>query len=104
MHLVRLIVQLLEGLCIQHSHQEIQRGVVAVGDDAEYRLFPLSQLLQLHSVPAGDPLYLRQGKGGQTDGGGNEDAHGRFAGGLLEHLVLAEGDMVRVFFLQGLKE
>ena len=104
MHLVRLIVQLLEGLRIQHTHQEIQGGVVAVRDDAEHRLLPFPQLPQLHGVPAGDPLDLRQGEGGQPDGGGNEDAHGRLAGGLLEHLVLAEGDMVRVFFLQSLKE
>ena len=66
--------------------------------------FRSPQLPQLHGVPAGDPLDFRQGEGGQTDGGGNEDAHGRLAGGLLEYLVLAEGDMVRVFLLQGLKK
>ena len=47
MYLVRLEVQLLKGLRIEHTHQEIEGIVVAVRDDTEDRLLPLSQLIQL---------------------------------------------------------
>ena len=40
-YLVRLIVELLEGLGIEHPHQEIERYVVAVRDDAEDGLLAL---------------------------------------------------------------
>ena len=76
MHLVRLVIQLLKGLGVEHPHQKVQRVVVAVGDDAEDRLLPLPQPGQLQTVLTGDVLDLRQGKGCQPHGGGHQDAFG----------------------------
>ena len=104
MYLVGLKVKLLERLGIEHTDKEIEAHIVAVRDNAENGLFPFPQLAQLHLVPAGDALYLRQGKGSEAHGGADQDAHGCFAGGLLEHFVLPHGDVVGVFFLQRLKE
>ena len=41
-NLIRLKVQFLKCLGIEHSHQEIEAGVVAVRDDTENSLLPLS--------------------------------------------------------------
>ena len=73
MDLIRLVVQLLKGLGVEHPHQEVQGVVVAVGDDAEDRLLPLPQPGQLQAVLTGDVLNLRQGKGRQPHGGGHQD-------------------------------
>ena len=42
MYLVRLVIQLLKGLGIEHTYKEVQRGVITVRDDAEDSLFALS--------------------------------------------------------------
>ena len=103
-YLIRLEVKLLERLGIEHTHKKIQAHVVAVRDNAENGLFPFPQLPQLHLVPCGDPLYLRQGKWRETHSGADQDTHGRLAGGLLEHFVLPDSDMVRVLLLQRLEQ
>ena len=103
-YLVCLIVKLLKRLGVEHPDEEVQGYVVAVRDDAENGLLALAQLFQLQLVVRRDPLYLRQGKRGETHGGADEDAHRRLAGGLFENLVLPHGDMIRVFFLQRLKQ
>ena len=64
---VGLIVQLLESLGIEHTHQEVEGGIVAVRDNAENRLFAAAQLVQLHIVPAGDPLHFWQGESRQAN-------------------------------------
>ena len=104
MHLIRLIVEFLDGLGVEHPHQEIEGDIVAVRDDAEDGLLALPQLLQFHVIGGGDPLDFRQSERGKTDRGGNEDAHGRFAGGLLEYPVLPQSDVIGVFLGQPLKE
>ena len=104
MHLVRLVIQLLKGLGVEHPHQEVQGVVVAVGDDAEDRLLPFPQPGQLQAVLTGDVLNLRQGKGRQPHGGGHQDGFGGLSGGLLEDAVLPQGDVAGVFLLQSFKE
>ena len=104
MHLVRLEIQLLERLGVEHPDQEVEGHIVAVWYDAEDGLFAFPQLLQLHVVRTGDSLDFRQGKRSQADRCSNEDAHGRLAGCLFEHFVLPQGNMVWILFLQRVKE
>lgn len=101
---VCLIVQLLKRLRIEHTYQEVQRGVVAVGDHTENRLFAAAQLVQLHIVPAGDPLYFWQGESRQAHSSLHQNRLCGFASGLLENLVLPYRDMLRLLFLQGLEK
>ena len=60
MHLVRLVVKLLERLCIEEAHQKIEGIVVAVRDDAENGLFPFSQPIQLQGILPGEVLDVRR--------------------------------------------
>ena len=104
MHLVRLKVKLLKCLGVKHTNQKVERHIVAVRNDAEDSLLAFPQFFQLHRVRAGDPLHLRQGERSQPHGSGNQNAHSRLTGSLLEHLILPQGDMAGVFLLQRLKQ
>ena len=79
MYLVRLVVQLLKCLGVEHTDKEIEAHVVTVRDDAENGLLAFSQLGKLQIILVGNVLDLPQREGGQTDGCGNKDALGRFA-------------------------
>ena len=59
MHFVCLIVKLLKRLRIEHTDEEIERGVVRIRDDAEDGLFPFAQPAKLHIVAGGDVLNFR---------------------------------------------
>ena len=59
MDFVCLIVKLLKRLRIEHTDEEIERCVVAVGDDTKDGLFALSELAKLHIVAGGDALDFR---------------------------------------------
>ena len=102
--LVRLEVQLLERLGVEHPHQEVEGVVVAVGDDAENSLLALPQLSQLQGVPGGDVLDFRQGEHGKPHGGADQNGAGGLARRLLEDVVLPHGDVVRLLLLQGLEQ
>ena len=78
-YLVRLVVQLLKCLGVEHTHKEIEAHVVAVRDDAEDSLFAFSQLGKLQIVLVGNVLDLPQRERGQTDGGRHKDAFCRLA-------------------------
>ena len=104
MHLVRTVIKLLKRLRVEHTDEKVERGIVAVGNDAEDRLFTLSELPQLQCVVAGDALDLRQGKGRETNGGAHEDAHSRLAGSLLKNGILPHSDMIRLFLPQRLEK
>ena len=104
MHLVRLIIQFLKCLCIEHPHKEVEGVVVAVRDDAEDGLLALAQLLQFQRVPGGDALDFMEGKYGQPHSGAHQDRAGSFARGLFEDVVLPHRDVVRLFFLQRLEQ
>ena len=104
MVLVRLVVKLLKRLGIQHAHKKVQAVVVAVRDDTEDSLPSLSQHGDFQTVLVGYVLYFRQGEGGETDSGTDQNTLCCFTGGLLENAVLAQCDMVRFFLLQRFKE
>ena len=104
MYLVGLEVQLLKGLGIEHTHKEIQRCVVTVGNDTVDGLFPFTQLIDLHSIVCCDCLDLRECKGSQPDSSAHKNTLCRFSCGLFEYLVLPNSDMLRLFFLQCFKE
>ena len=104
MHLVRAVIKLLKRLRVEHTDEKVERGIVAVGNDAEDRLFTLSELSQLQCVVAGDALDLRQGKGRESNGGAHEDAHSRLAGSLLKNGILPHSDMIRIFLPQRLEK
>ena len=58
MQLVCLIVKLLKGLSVEHTHKEVQAVVVAVRDNAEDSLLALAQLAKLQIVRIGYLLYF----------------------------------------------
>ena len=68
-NLVRLVVQLLKCLGVEHADKEIEAHVVAVRDDAENGLLAFSQLGKLQIVLVGNVLDLPQREGGKPDGG-----------------------------------
>ena len=104
MDFVCLIVKLLKRLRVEHTDKEIERCVVAVGDDAEDGLLAFAQLAKLHIVAGGDTLNFRQGERCQSHSRAHQDRFCGFARGLLEDMVLPHGNVVRLFFLQGFKE
>ena len=102
-YLVGLVIEGLEGTGIEHPHQIVE-GAVIVGDDGKHGLFALTHEAQLHIVPRRDTGDLGQDEGGEPHCGGYQDRLGGFAGGLLEDLILAHGNMVWILFLQSLKQ
>ena len=69
MQLVCLIVKLLKGLSVEHTHKEVQAVVVAVGNDAEDGLLTLSKFAEFQGITTGNVLDLRQGERGKADSG-----------------------------------
>mgnify|MGYP007126222001 CR=1 FL=1 len=54
------------GARIEHSHQEIEAGVVAVRDDTENSLLPLSQAWQIQFICHGHSIAVDRGRGCYT--------------------------------------
>ena len=94
----------MKRLCVEHSNQKIEGVVVAVRDNTENRLLPVSQLLQLQIIPAGEPLDFREGKHRQTDSRTHQNALGSFAGGLLKNVVFPNRNVIRFFLFKRLKQ
>ena len=103
-YLVRLVIQLLKCLGIEHTDKEIKAHVIAVRDYTENSLLAFSQLGKLQIILVGNVLYLSQRERGQPDGGRHKDAFCRLARRLLENVILPHGNMIRLFFLQRLEK
>ena len=100
---VRLSVELLEQLGVEHSDDEVV-GAVTVGDYRKDGGFPFSNFSQLHFVRLGDSRQrgqvelLQMGDQGDLNG-----FQGLAAAGVVA-LVIPHGDMFRVLPLQPLKQ
>lgn len=71
-HVVRLITQEIEKLCVQDAHDKVE-GVVGIGDDNEQRRFPVADGVQLHLVRFHQFPQLFDVKGGKAGTAGDED-------------------------------
>ena len=92
-HMVSLIIELLNDLGVEHTHEVGQRRVV-VGDDGEDGRLYLSDVADVHIVVVGDRADLVHIERRQSDCQGDVDTLGRLASRLFVDPVLLDGDMI----------
>ena len=100
---VRLSIELLEQLGVEHSDDEVV-GAVTVGDHRKDGGFPFSNFSQLHFIRLGDSRQRSQVELFQMGDQGDLNGFQRLAAAGVVALVVPHGDMLRVFPLQPLEQ
>ena len=93
----------MERLRVKQAYKEIERVVVIWDNSVERDLF-LAQRVKVHVVMVGQCLNLRQIERREADSRTHQDRFRSLARGQFEHLILPDGDAVRLSALDGFKE